>query len=118
MVILLEALNAIRDFVDESIDKGQLGTDGTSAAQSDTGLVSADATTLLILDSTTVTDRQLKFEYVLPSTGGTSTTYREFELQDSVNSVNFDRIIFTGIGFTSGGTEDINISKRYFFKQV
>lgn len=119
MVLLNSALNKIRDEIATNITNGQLGTDGTAASATQTGLQSADATTDLALDSVTTTDRQIKFDYVLSSTGGTTGTYREFELNDANDSsAPYDRIVFTGISFTSGGTEDINISKRYFIKQV
>lgn len=119
MVLLIQALNKIRDEIEANITNGELGTDGTATSDTQTGLLSADVTTNLSLDSITKTDRQIKFDYVLPSTGGTTGTYREFELNDANDSnISYDRIVFTGITFTTGGTEDINISKRYFIKQV
>jgi len=118
IAILKEALNKIRDHIYDDIDKGQMGTDGTAPLESDTGLGSADATTLLTLDSKTKADKSIKFEYVLPSTGGTSTTYKEFELQESTGPINYDRMVFAGVAFTSGGSVDINIIKTYFIKSV
>ena len=104
--------------INDDIDKGQLGTGGTASTESDTGLETADATTLLALGNQTTSDKTIKFDYTLPSTGGTSTTYKEFELQQSTTPVNYDRIVFTGLAFTSGGTEDIIISKKYFIRGV
>jgi len=118
MVLLTEGLNRFRDLIFDEIDQGQLGTDGTAPSSSDTDLLSADATTKLDLDSKTKSGTAIKFNYVLPSTGGTTTTYKEFELINSTESINFDRIVFTGIDFTSGGGEDLNISKSYFFRSV
>lgn len=117
MVMLNVGLNRIRDLISTDIDKGQLGTGSTVASSTNTALVSAESTTLLALDGITTSDRAIKFDYVLPSTGGTSTTYREFELQSSATPYHYDRIVFTGISFTKDGTEDINITKVYFIDQ-
>lgn len=102
----------------DDIDKGQLGTDGTASSESDTGLVAADATTLLTLSAKTKADKTIKFDYILLSTQGSTTTYKEFELQKSATPVDYDRIVFTGVAFTTNGTEDIIISKKYFIKGV
>ena len=117
MTLLLEGLNRTRDLINSDIDKGQLGTDGTASVESDTGLISADATTLLDI-SKTISDKQIKIKYTLPSTGGTTTTYKEFEVQQSSTPVNYSRIVFTGIAFTNCGSEDLIISTRWFFKRV
>ena len=118
MAILKESLNRVRDLIYDDIDKGQLGTDGTAPTESDTGLGSADSTTLLTLDSKSKADKSIKFQYVLPSTGGTTTTYKEFELQKSSGPINYDRIVFAGVNFTSGGSVDLNIIKTYFIRSV
>lgn len=118
MTLLLEGLNRIRDMIYDDVDKGQLGTDGTASAESDTGLIAADATTLLTLSSKTTATKLVKFDFTLPSTGGTTTTYKEFELQKSATPVNYDRIVFTGVSFVNAGSEDLIISKRYFIKAV
>ena len=117
MVILNEGLNRVRDLVNGDVDKGQLGTGGTAAVATDTGLLIPDSTTLLVTTNTT-SDKTIKFDYSLPSTGGTTATYKEFELQQSGNPYNYDRTVITGISFVKGGTEDLNISKKYFFKSV
>ncbi len=118
MTLTGEGLNRIRDLIYDDVDKGQLGEGGTASKESDTGLETADATTLLALDLTTKTDKTLKFDFTLPSTGGSTTTYKEFELQESATPTNYDRIVFTGVPFTSGGTEDIIISKKWFIRSV
>lgn len=117
MTILNEGLNRVRDLVSDDIDKGQLGTDGTASTPSDTGLITADATTLLALTQSK-TDKLIKFIYTLPSTGGTTTTYKEFEHQESATPTNYDRIVFTGVSFTTGGTKDLIFTRKYFFKSV
>ena len=118
MTMLIEGLNRIRDMIYDDVDKGQLGTGGTASAESDTGLETADSDSLLTLDSKTKSDKQIKFIYLLLSTGATTGTYKEFELQKSATPVNYDRIVFTGLSFTKNGTEDIIISKKYFIKRV
>lgn len=118
MTLTGEGLNKIRDMIYDDIDKGQLGTGGTASSESDTGLETADATTLLTLSSKTKTDKQIKFDYTLPSTGGTTTIYKEFELQESATPTDYDRIVFTAVNFTSGGAEDLIISKKYFIRAV
>jgi hypothetical protein len=115
MVILNEGLNRIRDLINNDIDKGQLGTATTAANENDTELGSPVASTLLTV-SKTLLDREIKFDYTLPSTGGVTATYTEFELQKSSGPVNFDRIVFTGIAFSTGGTEDLLISKKWFIR--
>jgi hypothetical protein len=114
--MLLEGLNKIRDAIFDDIDKGQLGTDGTAATENDTGLISADATTLLTLSQKTKSDKSIKFDYELPSTGGTTTTYKEFELQESSTPTNYVRTVFTGLSFTNNGSEDLRISKTFFIR--
>jgi len=103
------------------VTRGQLGSSGTASIATDTGLLEPDANSLLPLDNLTKTDKTIKFQYRLPSTGGTATTYKEFELDRTSGTsilTNYDRIVFTGIAFTPSGTEDLNVSKKYFFKSV
>lgn len=118
MTMLLEGINKVRDLIYDDIDKGQLGEGGTASNESDTGLETADATTLLALDSKSKTSKTIKFDYVLPSTGGSSTTYKEFELQESTTPTNYDRVVFTGVAFVNNGTENLIISKKYFIRSV
>ncbi len=118
MTLLLEGINRIRDLIIADIDKGQLGTGGTASLESDTGLETADATTLLAVSNATTSSKTIKIDYTLPSTGGTTTTYKEFELQQSATPVNYDRVVFTGRSFTNNGTEDLIVSKKYFIKSV
>jgi len=117
MVILNTGLNRVRDLIFDDIDKGQLGEGNTIALATDTGLETEDSTTLLTLESSSKGNLSIRFDYTLPSTGGTTTTYREFELQSSGAPYHYDRIVFTGIDFTNAGTEDINITKIYYLEQ-
>jgi len=118
VTLLNSGLNKIRDLINADIDKGQLGTGTTGSSADDTGLETADATTLLALDSQTVSDKMIKFTYILPNTGGSTTTYTEFELQESGTPTNYDRIVFTGIDFVNGGSEDIIVTKKYFITSI
>lgn len=117
MTILLEGLNRIRDLINTDIDRGQLGTGTNASTEEDTALQTPVATTLLTLTKT-VASKQVNFSYLLPSTGGTTATYTEFELRQNTTPVNFDRIVFTGISFTTGGTEELSVIKRYFIRRV
>ena len=117
MTLLIEGLNRIRDLINTDIDKGQLGTGTSVSTENDTGLQTADAVTLLAVTKTTA-DKQINFNYVLPSTGGTTTTYTEFELRKDATPVNYDRVVFTGISFTTNGVEEISVIKRYFIRRV
>ena len=64
MVLLDEALTAIVNFIDDSVDKGQMGTGGTASASSDTGLEYPDATTLFATTSS-ISDNQVVFTYIV-----------------------------------------------------
>lgn len=118
MTIINSGLNRIRDLTHDDIDKGQLGTGGTASSESDTTLETEDANSLLALNLKTKSDKQIKFDYKLLSTQGTTGTYKEFELQESATPTHYDRIVFTGVAFTNNGTEDIIISKKYFYKGI
>lgn len=113
MTLLIEGLNRIRDLIATDLEKGEMGTGGTAPTTNDTDLETADSNTIATL-AITKSDRQVNAAYVLLSTEGTTTTYKEFKSYNDTNSVDYDRIVFTGISFTTNGTEDINITKRYF----
>lgn len=97
--MLLEGLNRIRDLHYADVDKGQLGTDGTAASESQTGLVTAVGATKLAVTKQQ-SEKTNTFTYTLPSTTGTGSTYREFEIISDANSVDYNRITFTGIAHT------------------
>lgn len=113
MVMTSEGLNRIRDLVSTDITNGTMGTDGTTPTVADTDLIAADATTNETVTAST-TDRQVQFSYELLSTDGTTSTYREFKLNST--TTDFDRIVFTGISWTKNGSENISITKKYFFR--
>lgn len=117
MTILLEGLNRIRDLVNTDIDRGQLGTGTAASTEDNTGLQTPIATTLLTLTKT-VASKQINFSYTLPSTSVTTATYTEFELRQNTTPVNYDRVVFTGVSFTTNGTEELSVIKRYFIRRV
>ena len=86
---------------------------GTSATASDTGLLDGDSASAISVTKT-VTDKQIKFDYELPSTGGITGEYREMALHNA--TYDYDRVVFTGIDWIKEGTQEISISKRYFIK--
>lgn len=117
MTLLIEGLNRIRDMIRADIDYGQLGTGTSASSENDTGLQTEVATTKLTISSS-IADKQINFNYLLPSTGGTTATYTEFELRKDATPVNYDKIVFTGISFTINGTEELSVIKRYFIRRV
>lgn len=91
--MILEGKNRIRDLINDDIDKGQLGEDGTAETEADTGLGTPDATTLLTVTSTTA-DKQIQVDYNLNSTLGNGTTYAEYEITTTVAGTSLNRITF------------------------
>jgi len=88
---------------------------GTTASATDTDLVDTDSDSTIAITST-LTDKQIKFDYELLSTEGTTGTYREMKLHNG--SYDYDRVVFTGVDWIKNGSAEISISKRYFIKSV
>lgn len=109
-----QGLQRIRKLVQDDIDKGQLGTDGTAFASSQTDLQTAVEVTKLSVTKTPV-DKQVTTDFSLPSTTGTGNTYKEFVLRDT-NDDGILRIVFTGISHTSN--TEVHIKHRQFVKSV
>ena len=119
MTMLLEALNRLRDLISTDITRGQLGTGTDASNENDTELQYRSTATLLALDNITTASKTVKFDYVLNAPTGPTATFTEFELARTSGTAiltNYDRIVFTGLSYTPNGTEDINISKKYFIK--
>lgn len=113
MVILNTGLNAIRDLVAEAIDKGEMGTNGTAAVATDTGLGTADSSTIKSITKTKA-DKQITYSYFLATTEGTNPgTYKEIVLYDN-GTANYDRIVIPSINKTT--SKSISVVKRHFFK--
>lgn len=117
MVMLNQGLNQVRDLIYADIDKGQLGTGTTKAVATDTDLETADATTELDTTNTTG-DKSIRFDYTLPSTGGSTATYTEFCLLESTGDTEYDRMVFTGVDFTNNGNNNLVISKVYYIRSL
>jgi len=117
MVLTDEGLNVVRDLVYDDVQDGELGSGGSAVTASDTGLQTPDTDTILTLTKKPKTDKQLQFDYLLPSTGGNTATYREYTILNG-DADNYDRVVFTGVAWVKNGTQDLNITKRYFFKSV
>lgn len=113
--MLKTGLNRVRDLVAADIDRGELGTSGTAPKSTDTDLGTADANSIATL-SITKADKQVNANYTLVSTSGSTGTYKEYKNYNNSTSSNYDRIVFTGIGFTTNGTEDLKVTKRYFIQ--
>lgn len=114
MVILQEGLNRIRDL--HSIDTTEcwMGTSGSAVVESQTGLqsgVSVSKQTITI----TAADKVNTFEYILPSTAGTSTIYRESGLiGGTAGTADCNRNTFTGEEHTEN--DDIIIKQTIFYR--
>ena len=92
---------------------GQLGTSGAATSESNTGLGTAVPATEFSVDITATT-KTLQFDYTLPSTVGTSTTYQEYSMYGSGTAYIYDRILFTGVTHTEA--EDLIITKVYYIE--
>ena len=106
-MILLDGKNRIRDLIDADKYKGQLGTGTTAPTENDTGLETADSDTLVTLTSTT-SNKQLLFDYNLPTTTGNGNTYAEYENQLNSGTDHLTRVVFAGLGKTN--TEEWQVS--------
>lgn len=110
MTITTTGKNEIRDAIDGIKDQGQLGTDDTAELESDSGLGTAVAATLVNLTSSTA-DQQLVLDYFLTSVTGNGNTFKEFE--NRVNAgVNLNRVTFSDLIKTSA--IEMNISTIIF----
>jgi len=114
MAMLNEGLQQIRSLIQAGITKGQLGTDGTTPNQSQTGLITAITSTEQSLNLSG-SDKILTFEYDLDSVTGTGNTYKEFEVKDDSDN-SFMRIVFTGRSHDSN--DELHIKGRFFIKPV
>ena len=100
MVVIDNGVNRVRDLLSSDIFKGQLGTDGTAPAETQTGLISAVGATLLAFDDTTTSDKQISTTYTLPQTVGNETILEIFFYRQASILETHDQIFyrFTGQG--------------------
>lgn len=113
MVILITGLNRIRDLHATDIDKAWMGTSGTSALESGTGLISPISDSL-VATTVTSTDKTNVINYTLVSTSGTGQTYREFSVMHSSGTIECSRSVFTGIEHTA--SDDILVRQTIFYR--
>ena len=106
-MLINEGKNRVRDLIVADLTNGELGTDGTGASASDTGLIAPVAATIVALSITTA-DKQLIADYSLSSTTGNGNTYKEYELQLSAASTSLNRSTFYDVPKDS--TEEMQIS--------
>jgi len=111
-MIVLDGKNAIRDEIAEVVNKGGLGTVGTttSVSESNTGLnndVNFGLPDTINNVTYSTSDKQIIFDYTLPSTSSTGVTFREFGLNINESKL-FNRQTF--YDFTHNSTEEWQIS--------
>lgn len=112
MVLLAEGLNRLRDLHGADIDYGQMGTDGTAATESQTGLIAPISSAKILVTTSTAT-KTLVVNYTCPSTAATGNTFREFVTMKD-GSADYNRITFTGIEHTA--SDDIVIRQTFFYR--
>jgi hypothetical protein len=113
MTILNQGLSKIRDLHYDDADNGILGTDGSAATASQTGLqteISASEKELV----KTKGSQSNQFSYRLDSATATGETYREFATRNA-DDLAYDRAVFPGVAHTEN--DEIVIIKTYFYKQ-
>jgi hypothetical protein len=113
MVRLNQSLNRLRTLDYNDILQGELGTDGSAIAETQTDLVTPVAGTIFTVTKSQA-DKANSFTYTLPSTSSLG-TYREFALLDTVPQ-KVDRVVFTGVVHTAN--DDLIIKKGYYYKNV
>jgi len=106
--MLKEGLNRIRDLHGADIEKGKMGTDGTAANESQTGLQTGVAASEQDVTVSSA-DKTNTISYRLDNLTGTSNIYREFGTRNDTDSIDYDRVTFTGIEHTAN--DDIVITK-------
>ena len=96
MVILNDGKNRVRDLIDADKYQGQVGTSGTDADASDTGLGAAVAGTNKALTSSTA-NKQVVLDYNLLSTEGNGNTLKEYVTTLNSGTDFLTRITFPNI---------------------
>jgi|TARA_R100000501_G_scaffold12539_1_gene23128 hypothetical protein len=106
-MLIKEGKNRVRDLIEDDITNGELGTDGTTPTEDDTGLGNPVAATEKAVSISTG-DKQLVIDYNLLSTEGNGNTYREFEIQSSEADTSYNRIVFYDL--SKDNTEEFQVS--------
>lgn len=102
MVVLNEGMDRVTELLLADVFKCQAGTGTTSPMITDTGLETADATTLAV-PTTESGDQAFQVTFLIPSTTGSGNVYSEEEIQIDSGDTSFNRIVHTGL---TKGTED------------
>lgn len=117
MTIVTEGKNLVRDLIcgdtDDNVNQGGLGTDATAPSVSDTGLNSntnyGTSGTIKTLTYST-SDKQIIFDYNLPSTDGNGNTFKEFGISSSTANKLFNRQTFADLAKTSSIEFQISVA--------
>lgn len=119
-MLVKEGKNLMRDLICGAttsvyVNKAGLGTVSTTETEADTGLNAGDygvADTIKDVTYTTA-DKQVVFDYNLPSTDGTAVTFKEFGLNQGT-AILFNRQVFYDM--VHNATEEWQFSTAISFK--
>jgi hypothetical protein len=96
MTITTQSKEKIAELIENEFSNGQLGTDTTASAVTDTDLIAAVTSTI---ETITVSrdGRQLITTYNIDSLTGNGNTYAEYANYFTTSETMFNRITFTGV---------------------
>lgn len=100
MVVTDTAKNRVRDLISADLSSASLGTGGTSASVTDTGLETIDATTTKA-PVVTLSNKTIEIRHTLNTAEGNGTTYKEFGVFMNADGVLLDRVVFPDYEKTS-----------------
>jgi hypothetical protein len=114
MVLLNQGLNVIRDAFSDKLDSGICGLQGTSVSVTDTSLSSQLVSSQADFQTQTKTDKQIDTIYVLSSTIGAGTTFKEYGILSTEGTV-ISRVVYSELEKASD--EEFNFSHGYFINR-
>ena len=89
-------ISRVRDLFVTDLFKGQMGTGTTTETEADSGLETADVTTLATF-LYTFSGNTIVCDYNLPMGTGDGTAYAEFEIQINAGATSFNRVTHTDL---------------------
>lgn len=111
-MMLQNGLNKIRDLHAANIDKGWMGTDGSTVEETQTGLQSGESDSKLAVTITSQ-DKMNVINYTCDKDTAIGNTYREFAVILD-GTVEYLRVTFTGIAHAAN--DDIVVRQSIFYR--